>query len=190
MELVTSLFLGASLAACAGLRAFLPLLILGAAVRWELVPELRLAPGFAWIASDAALISFAVATALELAADKFPAVDHALDTLAVFLRPGAGALSVLAVLDTSHPLVAYTAAVILGTALTLPVHALRSATRVVSTTTTAGLANPALSLAEDVLAAGATLLALVLPVLAFALLALCLWGLGSLVRRRLAQRAI
>ena len=68
--------MGVSLAACAGLRAFLPLLVVGAFGRLGFVP---LTGAFEWLSSWPALAVFGVAVVVELAADKFPVVDHLLD---------------------------------------------------------------------------------------------------------------
>ena len=81
-EIVPSLALGIGLAACAGLRAWLPLLLLGGLARWGVVD---LSPSFEFVASTRALILFGVATVVEIAGDKIPAVDHTLDALSTVL---------------------------------------------------------------------------------------------------------
>ena len=77
-EIVPSLALGIGLAACAGLRAWLPLLLLGGLARWGVVD---LSPSFQFIAESRALVLFGVATLVEIAGDKIPEEDHALDAL-------------------------------------------------------------------------------------------------------------
>lgn len=69
---------GVGVAAACGLRAFLPLLFLGVAARLGVI---HLRPGSEWLAADVALAALAVATVVEVAADKIPVVDHALDAI-------------------------------------------------------------------------------------------------------------
>lgn len=59
------------LAACAGLRAFMPLFGAGVAARWT---DLPLSDSVAWLGSDTALVPFGVATVIEVLADKIPVV--------------------------------------------------------------------------------------------------------------------
>lgn len=182
MEIVPSLALGIGLAACAGLRAWLPLLLLGGLARWGVVD---LSPSFEFVASTRALILFGVATVVEIAGDKIPAVDHALDVLSTVLRPAAGSLLAASVLwQVSDPLTAMALGVAVGAPSALVPHAAKSTLRVVSTTFTGGLANPVLSLVEDAAALVLFALTVVLPVLAAALVVLT----GVLIARRLLRR--
>lgn len=181
-ELVPSLALGIGLAACAGLRAWLPLLLLGALSRFGLV---HLAPSFQFIASNRALVLFGVATVVEIAGDKIPAVDHALDMLSTGLRPAAGALLAASVLWTiDDPLTALALGTAVGAPAALVPHAAKSTLRLFSTTLTAGLANPVLSFIEDGVALVLFVLAIVVPVLVVALVALT----AFLVLRRILRR--
>ena len=81
--------LAIALAASAGLRAWLPLLLAGGLAR---AGVLDLGDSFSFLASNKALVLFGVATIVELVGDKVPAVDHALDVIGTPLRPAAGAL--------------------------------------------------------------------------------------------------
>src|SRR5690606_3363422 len=86
---VSTVCLAVVLAASAGLRAWLPLLITALLARFEL---LRLGESFEFLASTPALVLFSLATAIEIVGDKIPAVDHVLDLLSTVVRPAAGAL--------------------------------------------------------------------------------------------------
>src|SRR5262245_2472155 len=88
-QFVPSLGLAVTLAACAGLRAWLPLLLAGLLSRGG---YLTLGPSFQFLGSNRALALFALATLIELAGDKIPVLDHALDVLSTPLRPAAGTL--------------------------------------------------------------------------------------------------
>lgn len=182
LEVVPSLALGIGLAACAGLRAWLPLLLLGGLARWGVVD---LSPSFEFVSSTRALILFGVATVVEIAGDKIPAVDHALDAISTVLRPAAGSLLAASVLwQVSDPLTAMALGIAVGAPSALVPHAAKSTLRVVSTTFTGGLANPVLSVLEDAAAFVLFLLTVVVPLLAAALVVLT----GALVVRRLVRR--
>lgn len=183
LEVVPSLALGIGLAACAGLRAWLPLLLLGGLARWGVVD---LSPSFEFVASTRALVLFAVATVVEIAGDKIPAVDHALDALSTVLRPAAGSLLAASVLwQVSDPLTAMALGIAVGAPSALVPHAAKSTLRVVSTTFTGGLANPVLSFLEDAVALVLFALTVIVPLLAAALVVVT----GVLVVRRLARRS-
>jgi hypothetical protein len=183
MELASCLALGIGLAACAGLRAWLPLLLVGLLARADL---LTLGPSFQFVSSNKALILFGVATVLEVLGDKFPAIDHALDALSTVLRPAAGSLLAASVLWTiEDPLTALVLGVGVGAPTSLVPHAAKSTLRVASTAFTAGLANPVLSLLEDLLAIVIFVLAVLIPVfLALLVLVAGVWILTRLKRRR------
>lgn len=187
VDLVIGLLLGVTLAACAGLRAFLPLFVVGLAFRMGWQDTLTLVPAFDWITTNAGLACLGSATVLEIAADKVPALDHALDSVATFVRPAAGGVSVLAVLG-QEGMAGYVAAVALAGAVTLPVHLLKSSLRVAGNVTSGGLAAPAASTAEDVTALSGTVLAFVAPVVAGVVSLAALFGLVWVARRVLRRR--
>lgn len=179
---LSSLALAIALAACAGIRAWLPLFLAGVLARSG---QLELGQAFQFIASNRALALFGLATLIELVGDKIPSVDHALDALSTLLRPAAGALLAAAAFwQISDPLTALALGTAVGAPTALVPHAAKSALRAVSTVFTAGLANPVVSLLEDVLALALFALAVLIPlavVLGLALLAL-------LVARRRPRR--
>jgi hypothetical protein len=154
----------------------LPLLLTGALARAGL---LELGPSFQFLASNRALVLFGAATVVELLADKLPVVDHALDLLSTPLRPAAGALLAAAALGhVSDPLTALALGTAIGAPSALVPHAAKSALRAASTTFTAGIANPALSLVEDGITIGLFLLAVLVPLLVVLLLAVNAWLLA------------
>jgi hypothetical protein len=182
-DIASALGLAIGLAACAGLRAWLPLLLAGILSRTGL---LALGPSFRFLQDDRALVLFGVATLLELAGDKVPALDHALDAVSTVLRPLAGALLAASMLGrVADPLSALVLGVALGAPTALLPHAAKSGLRAASTAMTAGLANPVLSLLEDVVALLLFAITVVLPLLALLLVA----GLTFFVLRRLRRRA-
>lgn len=178
-----SLIAGVALAAAAGLRAFLPLLVLSAAARLGLV---HLHEGVAFLESDVALIALVVGAIVEILGDKIPLVDHALDVAGTVVRPGVGFLAGMAVLaDLPGPVT-----VILSLFLammTLGTHLGHAKTRVGSTALTAGVGNPILSFLEDMIALALSVLAVVAPLLALAMLIFggyLFWRILRRLRRR------
>ena len=174
---LAALGVGVGIAAACGLRAFLPLLFLGAAARAGLI---HLRPGADWLQGDFALAAFGIATVLEIAGDKIPVVDHALDAVATLLRPAAAWLGAFAVLGHWPSPWAQIAALVLA-GLTLGVHAAKAKLRLGSTVTTMGLGNPLLSGVEDLLA---FLFCWIVIVPAIALLAIAIVAWIALRRRR------
>ena len=85
----------------------------------------------------------------------------------------------------SDPLTALAAGTVLGAPASLVPHAAKSGLRAASTAVTGGLANPVLSLIEDVTAFILFVAAVVVPVMVVALLLLT----AVLVSRRLLRRA-
>ena len=181
-DFLPSLALGVALAACAGLRAFLPLFLTGLLARagW-----LDLGPSFEFLGSTKALVLFGLATVVEVLGDKIPAIDHALDALGTPLRPAAGALLAASVIGVvSDPLTALALGTAVGAPAALVPHAAKSALRAASSTLTGGLANPVLSLIEDGLALVLFALAVLVPLVVVGLLGLAL----VLVVRRFRHR--
>jgi hypothetical protein len=177
-----ALTLAVALAACAGLRAWLPLLLAAGLAR---LGFLELGESFSFIQSDKALVAFGLATLLEIFADKIPAVDHALDAISTLARPAAGALLAASVIGTvTEPLTAVTLGLAVGAPSALAPHAAKSLLRAGATAFTGGLANPILSLMEDVATAVLFAVALIVPVLVVALLLLLV---AAFWRRRARQ---
>ena len=166
MELNTAIIFqvaqGLSLAACAGMRAFLPVLIVGIAGRLDWIP---LTSYFDWMASTPALTIFGVAVAAEVLADKFPVVDNLLDGMQLFVKPVAGTLLMASSLTDLSPEVAAVTAIVMGGSVAGMVHLGKTKTRLISTVATAGIANPFVSAAEDGVSLVGTVMALVWPLL-------------------------
>lgn len=178
---VLPVLLGLGLAAATGLKTFLPLLMLALAARLEWF-GVSLNEKVGWLDSTAALVGLGVATVVEFVADKVPIVDHALSVIGTVARPAAGALAAYAVLGHANPALAAIAALIVGAPTALAFHTAQSGTRVASTATTAGLANPLVSFAEDALAFLTVLTAFLAPLLIPLVLAALLFVVWKLMR--------
>ncbi len=163
MDAPTQYALAYVLSSTAGIRVFVTLLAVSIAFHWGLLP----APAhqFAWLASDGALGVLVVASVLEVLGDKIPLVDHGLQAIHTIAKPLAGALIAGAVVspgnDPSMILLG-----VLGGANALAIHGVSATARAASTATTGGLANPIVSVVEDVLAIGGIVLGWFMPFLA------------------------
>jgi len=176
------ILLGLGLSASTGLNTFLPLLLLSAAARFH-VAGIELGAKFEWLTSDAAMITLIVACAIELIADKIPAVDHFLDSAGTFVRPAAGALASMSVLAGVDPVVAAVIGIIVGAPTSLGMHTLKAGTRIASSATTFGCANPVISLIEDVLSFCLSVLSIFLPIVVPVALAVLVFALYRLMKR-------
>jgi len=186
-EFLPTLALAIALAASAGLRAWLPLLLAGGLAR---LGVLDLGPSFQFLASNKALVLFGVAAVIEVVGDKIPAVDHALDLIGTPLRPAAGALLAASVLGTvTDPLTSLVLGTAVGAPSALVPHAAKAAVRAASTTMTGGLANPLLSVIEDAISILTFVLAVLVPLLVVAALGFTLYLASRWLRRHRATAA-
>lgn len=185
MDLIVQLMMGVSLAACAGLRAWLPVLCLGLLARSGYV---ELSPAFAFLERLDLLIVCGIATALELLGDKIVAVDNVLDAIGTGVRPLAGTLLAASVVTHVDPVLGLVIGLILGGGTAFTIHAGKAVLRGKTTALApvhAGTGNVALSLGEDFLSAGGIGLAVWLPALAFLLVLSLLFACARLIRATL-----
>ena len=183
-DFALAIALGVALAAAAGLRVFIPLLLASVAAHSG---HMDPGPGFAWLASWPAMATFAVAAAVEIAAYYLPGVDHVLDLIMTPLALCAGVLLVVAPLGEVSPLMRWSIAVVAGGGAAGLTQAASSLLRIKSTATTGGLGNPLVATTELGGSLLLSLLALLLPLLALVLLAVMVWGCFAL-RRKLRRR--
>lgn len=179
--LATQLAMGFALAACVGLRTFLPLLAAGLLAR---TGHLELGQHFEWMASTPALIVFGSALAFEVLADKIPGLDHALHSVEAFVKPVAATILAASLFTNLDPVTATALGLIGGGSIAGLVQIARGTTRVASSALTFGFANPLLSFADDGLALGGVALAFLLPFLAALLVIVAAIIAVRLVRRR------
>jgi len=178
--IIEPILLGLTLAACAGIRVFMPFFFVGAMTRYAHTPAPEM---LSWAASDAGFLLLGVATLVEVMADKIPVVDHALDSMQSFIKPAAGVILPLALLQDASPMTAWVLGIAAGGPLALGIHATKAGTRVASTATTVGTANPMLSLLEDAVAVGLLVFAAIAPLLAALLVMMLLIVVVKTLRR-------
>jgi len=164
---VTPILTGLGLAAAAGLNAWVVLLLVNGLAL--LLPQEFPGPITAFLTSHGVVTAALVLFLTEFVADKIPIVDHLWNLAQTLLRPLVGALLVLACVPESSPIPRIVLA-LGGAAVTVAMHLAQVTTRLTSTAATRGLAQFALSLAEDVLAAAFALLVFFVPHFAWVVL--------------------
>jgi hypothetical protein len=189
MEILLGICLGFSLAAACGFRVFVPLLVMSIASR---TGHLALGSGFAWIGSVPALVMFAVAAGVELAAYFVPWLDNALDTIATPAAVIAGIVVMAACVSGTSPLLTWTLAVVAGGGAAGIVQGVTVVARGASSATTGGAGNPVVSTAEAGGSVLVSVLAVAVPVVAglavILLLVYALRRIGGGFRRRREAR--
>ncbi len=182
--LVTNLLGAFGLGAASGLNAWIPLLGLGIAQRLGVI---ELSSSFDWLAATPTLVVLVAILVLDLVGDKVAVIDSVVHVVGLIVSPASGAIVFAAqenLLSHTHPLVAGGVGMLLGGT----VHATRSVLRPAVTATTGGVGNPILSALEDAVSTVLTVLAVVVPVLAFlTLVGLVIWA-TVLVRRWRSRR--
>lgn len=180
-EMLLPVAVGIGLAAAAGLRVFLPMLVVSIAAREGWIP---LSVGFEWLATTPAMLALATAALVEVVAYYLPGLDHLLDTLASPLAVVAGVLLSAAVMADLPPYVKWTIAIIAGGGVAGLTQTASVLTRAKSGLLSGGLANPLVSTVELIGGAGLALLALILPIVTVVLiLLLAIWAARRLRRR-------
>ena len=181
METVLSICLGIGLSAACGFRLFVPLLVMSIA---SLSGHLTLAPGFAWLGTYPAMLTFAVATCVEVAGYYIPWVDHLLDTIATPAAIIAGTVITAAVFTGSSPLLKWTLAAIAGGGAAAAVQTATVVGRTGSTAATGGLGNPIFATIELAASTLTSIAALLAPALVAILFICCFAFVGRTLWRR------
>lgn len=176
--------MGAGLSSLSGLRAFLPLALVGLISRFGLFGAFDLDGTPFAILENPWVIGILLALAiLEVAADKVPVVDSLQDVVAGPLRILAGVIifgASLAQQDT--PILV--AGMIGGGALAGATHAAKGIIRPGATAVSGGMANPFISLFEDLAAFFGTFLIVIVPILGLLLVLFVLFLIYRVRRRR------
>ena len=171
-DMVVSVALGVGLAAAVGFRVFLPLLVMGGAAY---TGHLTLSDGLQWLATPTALAMLTVAAIAEILAYYVPGVDNLLDAIATPTALVAGTIAAAAVMTDLPPIVKWTTAVIAGGGAAGVTQSVTSLLRAKSTVFTGGLGNAAVSTSEAGGALLVSLLALLAPLAALALVVGFCW---------------
>ncbi len=186
LELLT----GGGLALASGLNAFIPLLVVGLLGRTT--DLLTLPAPWEWLTHPWALVLLAGLLLLDIVADKVPAIDHLNDIVQTGVRPASGGI-VFASGATSQTVAVPDPALfdesalvpfLIGVAVALTIHLLKSAVRAMVNFSTAGLGAPIVSTMEDATALAMTAIAVMVPILVIVAVGGALTAVVLALRRR------
>ncbi|GAL90117.1 DUF4126 domain-containing protein [Jejuia pallidilutea] len=170
-ETVLSICLGIGLSASVGFRVFLPLFALSLAAYfnvWELNESWQ------WVGSVPALITLGVATIVEISAYFISYVDNLLDSIAVPLAAIAGTAVMLSTVADLNEVTTWALAIIAGGGTAAAIAGTSGTTRLASTATTGGIANPVVSTIETGTSVIMSTLSIFVPIIAIVLVVIIL----------------
>ncbi len=162
IETISAIALGIGLSASTGFRVFIPLLVAGIA---NYTGILQLSESFLWMGSIPAIISFGVASVVEVLAYYIPFVDNLLDTIATPLSVVAGTLLMTSVFPAESEWMKWIAGVLVGGGAAAIIQSGSALTRLFSSGVTGGISNPLISTGEGVAATGFSILSLFIPII-------------------------
>ncbi len=186
MDALFGIMTAFGLSASAGLNAYIPLLVVGVIAHYT--NWINLKSPYNLLANPWVLIVVGILLIVEMLADKIPAVNHINDIIQTGIRPAAGAIIFAAsahVITNVHPVIA----IICGLLVSGSVHVVKSAAiRPAVTATTGGAGNIPVSIAEDVVATGLSILSIMIPALVAVFLVLfvvlIIWWLWRRTNRK------
>jgi hypothetical protein len=158
MENILSVCLGIGLSAACGFRVFIPLLVMSIA---SLSGHLTLSHSGTY----PALVVFATASILEIAAYYIPLLDNLMDSISGPAAVVAGILVAASSMIQMDSLMRWTLAIIAGGGTAAIFHGSTALLRGASTAITGGIGNHAVATAELGIASGLSILAIALPLL-------------------------
>ncbi|GGG11274.1 hypothetical protein GCM10011344_09960 [Dokdonia pacifica] len=179
-ELIVSIVLGFSLAAAAGFRIFIPLLVmsLSAHYGWFPVDE-----NWQWVGSSAALWLLGIAAVIETFAYFIPWLDNLLDTVSVPLAGIAGTLLMVATMGDVNPAFTWALAIVAGGGAAAAISGTTGATRLTSTATTGGIANPVVATAEAGAATTISVASVFSPFIALIVVLILVVGIWRFIKK-------
>jgi hypothetical protein len=168
MEAILAVITGIGLSAACGFRVFVPLLALNLA---SMYGYLNPAPGFDWIGGYYAATAFASATLLEIIAYYIPWLDNVMDSIAAPVSIIAGTIATASVITDLPPSIKWILAIIAGGGIAGIIQGTTAALRVKSSLLTGGTGNPLLATVELAGSVIIAILAVVIPIVCFILVA-------------------
>jgi hypothetical protein len=156
----TALLAALGMSGAAGLNAWLPMLIVAIAGRSG---ALDLSDPYSQLTTDPAMAILIAGFVADFIGDKVPTVDHVLHLIGNVIHPIAGGV-VAASQAGGH--IDPTVLLVAGGITSGGIHVGRESVRPFGTILTGGIANPFMSLGEDISSLGIALLALAAPVIA------------------------
>ncbi|MGJ8593615.1 MAG: DUF4126 domain-containing protein [Aquaticitalea sp.] len=179
-ETVISICLGIGLAASVGFRVFLPLFALSLAAYFNLW---ELNHSWQWVGSLTAVITFGVATIVEILAYYVPFIDNLLDTIAIPLATIAGTAIMVSTVADLSPVITWALAIIAGGGTAAAIKSASGATRLTSSVSTAGFGNPIISSVETGTSIVMSIVSIFLPILALVLVLVVLYFIFKVYKK-------
>ncbi len=179
-ESIISIFLGIGLAASVGFRVFLPLFALSLAGYYNVIP---LNESWSWVASSSAIITLGIATILEVFAYYIPWFDNLLDTIAIPLAAIAGTAVMVSTIADLSPVITWALAIIAGGGTASAIKGTTASTRLASTASTGGIANPIISTVETGTSMVMSVFSIFIPVVAIFLVILIFLGIRKIYKK-------
>ncbi len=179
-EIVWSVCIGIGLAASVGFRVFLPLLIASIAGYLGIIP---LNADWEWVSNGTTIIVLAIATIAEIAAYYIPWFDNLLDSIAIPLAGIAGTAVMVSIMADMDPVMTWALAIIAGGGTAATIKSTMGASRLTSSATTGGIANPIVSTVETGTATVVSILAIVAPILAIIIVIALFLGIRKLYKK-------
>jgi hypothetical protein len=186
-ETIAASALGIGLAASAGFRVFVPMLVASIAAHSGVLP---VQDGFAWLGGWPAIVCFGTATVAELAAYYVPFVDNLLDTITTPMAVGAGTLLMTSILPIDDGMLKWATGFIVGGGVAATVQGGSVLVRLLSSSLTGGSANPLVTTGEHVAAFGTSILSLILALVVVPVLLVAIIGAFVIARRRLSRAGV
>jgi hypothetical protein len=184
-EIVTAMALGIGLAASAGFRVFVPMLVASIAAHLGIFPAQE---SFLWLGSWPAMICFGTATIVEIVAYYVPFVDNLLDSITTPLAVGSGTLLLTSVLPIDNSLLKWSTGFIVGGGAAATVQIGTVLTRLTSSATTGGTANYVVATGEHAAAVGTSVFSLIIPLVVVSVLLVVVIIVLIIFRKRILQR--
>lgn len=183
IEAIGILLTALGLSSASGLRAYFPLLAVAIGSHISTgngQPLIPLSQPFQALGTWWVVALLVVLVIGEFTVDKIPGLDHVSDAFHTIVRPLSGAVIMA---GTDNPLSERSiwAAAVVGAVLALTVHTAKAASRPAVTASTAGLGNPVVSLVEDVIVVVVSVLAVLAPFVAAALIVALAIAVGWLI---------
>jgi len=179
-ETIISICLGVGLSASVGFRVFLPLFALSLASYFDVW---QLNESWEWIGSTAALITLGAATIVEIFAYFIPYIDNLLDSVTVPLAALAGTAIMLSTVADLSPVITWSLAIIAGGGTAVALAGTSSTTRLASTVTTGGIANPVVSVVGTGTSIVMSVISIFLPIVAAVLVVFILFIIFKLYKK-------
>ncbi len=181
-DLITTLGTAMGSAWLSGINLYATVVTLGILERFKLV---KLPGGLDMLGSWWVIGLAGGMYLIEFVADKVPVVDSAWDAVHTFIRVPAGAILAATAFAEFDPAVKITA-MILGGGIALGSHGTKAATRLAANTSPEPVSNIALSLGEDALTFGSTILMAFYPIailiVVIIFLVIAVWLVPKIVR--------